>query len=185
MSFAEFKGPESLVAAAEQALTWKYSAVIVCGGIKRACEFRKELVKSPLDPITILRESLPISDLDNTVRAWAHRSNRPTPVLDVTLSKSKRTVPHIDLRKYQPFSISIGTQSVARFSTQLLDEQIRHSIDPSIIKGFNESLPIDEFEQHPGDIVLIPNGSIHAVEANANRRAQLFAYAILGSASTG
>ena len=173
--FLTFQGSEQVQQAAEAALTFENSAVVVRG-----------LVADPIGLQTALEVSgirregeipawfFPVQAIDSAVSEWRSSHGYSDQYrLDTGIVPESELGTHVDSLYLGPFVMSVSFNKIANWQTQ------RTTNNPDVYEdrtSFYCEHPVDEFNQEPGDAVIVPAGTIHRVDSEPGRTARVFNY---------
>ncbi len=171
MAYETFFGQDNLAAGFEAAMYGDFSAVIILGGVRRA----KRLFNQTGIPSQILREGVPaLVPAEARIRAWAAAQGRVYSGIGQGFQRSGGLEEHFDGYQVSPAAFSIGIEKKAKWHTQIASP---HCLDDNGRFDLDRKDEIDEFEQGPDDLVIIPGApdpSIHEVIAGDRRTARVF-----------
>lgn len=182
MATIEFTGPDAVDRAIDSALTFHFSAVILRGAVPDAQGFELRIAegrKLGRLPTAILYSEIPkLREAERSIGRWAIAHKRIFTGISSPVGSSRRMggiAPHTDDR-VSPLAMSVGIYKSALFNTQLPpDGRTTHPYPYPC--EFDTTRAVDTFEQNPGDLVFLPSfprPTMHEVEADDDRVAQLF-----------
>ncbi len=173
MAVTELYGSESIHEAILKSVTQIAGAVIVYNAIVDPEAFDNRLIKSGAAPEDILYETLPeLSYEETSIRLWAKSCGLLYQGISLGSERRDGLEEHVDMPHVSPFAISIGIRGIAKYFVQSREANAKTPTNQ-----FDPNLPVDDFLQHPGDVVFVtgaPNSSIHKVEAVEDPSARIF-----------